>query len=169
MRTTGRHLKGVRHVRCTSRRTPFASAIARSSAPDVNVRAAVDEHGVGGQTPIYHAVTQFNDFGLSVTRALRQAGADLSIRARLPGSYENPDEVVDCTPHEYAQRFPGAAFPGSNRRSLLVDFLAARNNGGRRLRAGRQIPPRCALQIGQTAARSTFLWPGSAQGLARVL
>jgi Ankyrin repeats (many copies)/Ankyrin repeat len=91
-----------------------------AAGADVNVRATVDEREVGGQTPIYHAVTQFNDVGLSVTQALLEAGADLSIRARLPGSYENPDEVVDCTPLEYAQRFPGSAFPGSNSRTLLL-------------------------------------------------
>lgn len=87
---------------------------------EVNARATVDEHGVGGQTAIFHAVTQFNDWGLSATRILLEAGADLSVRARLPGSYENGEEVVDCTPLEYAQRFPGAAFPGANRKTLLL-------------------------------------------------
>jgi hypothetical protein len=34
-------------------------------------------------------------------------GADLSVRTRLPGHYERPDEVVECTPVEYATLFPG--------------------------------------------------------------
>ena len=74
---------------------------------DVNARASVDEDGVGGQTPIFHAATQFNDFGLPVTQLLIDRGADLSIRVKLPGHYEQLDEVVECTPLEYARRFPG--------------------------------------------------------------
>jgi hypothetical protein len=35
---------------------------------DVNARATVDEAGVGGQTAIFHAVTQFGDDGLAVTQ-----------------------------------------------------------------------------------------------------
>src|SRR5262249_30662296 len=73
----------------------------------VDVRAAVDEHGVGGQTAIFHAVTQFHDRGLAVTELLVQRGADLSLRVRLPGHYERLDEVVECTPLGYALRFPG--------------------------------------------------------------
>jgi ankyrin repeat protein len=74
---------------------------------DVNVRADVDEYGVGGQTPIFHAVTQFFDGGLPMTQFLVERGADLSVRVRLPGHYERPGEVVECTPLGYAIRFPG--------------------------------------------------------------
>jgi ankyrin repeat protein len=73
----------------------------------VNARAAVDEAGVGGQTAIFHAVTQFDDRGLPVTQLLVERGADLSVRVKLPGHYERPDEVVECTPLGYALRFPG--------------------------------------------------------------
>lgn len=73
----------------------------------VDARAAVDEAGVGGQTAIFHAVTQFDDYGLPVTELLVKRGADLSARVRLPGHYERPDEVVECTPLGYALRFPG--------------------------------------------------------------
>jgi ankyrin repeat protein len=31
---------------------------------DVNARATIDDTGVGGQTPIFHAVSQFYDWGL---------------------------------------------------------------------------------------------------------
>jgi hypothetical protein len=34
-------------------------------------------------------------------------GADLSVRAKLPGHYERPGEVVECTPLAYAKLFPG--------------------------------------------------------------
>jgi len=74
---------------------------------DVNGRAAVDESGVGGQTPIFHAVTQYGDWGLPVAQLLIERGADLSVRAKLPGHYERPGEVVECTTLGYALRFPG--------------------------------------------------------------
>jgi Ankyrin repeats (3 copies) len=74
---------------------------------DVNARANVDENGVGGQTPIFHAATQFGDWGLPVVELLLERGADLSAHVKLPGHYERPDEVVDCTPLGYAMLFPG--------------------------------------------------------------
>jgi len=74
---------------------------------DVNARATVDESGVGGQTPIFHAVTQYGDWGLPVAQLLVERGADLSVRAKLPGHYERPGEVAECTPLGYAKLFPG--------------------------------------------------------------
>ena len=67
--------------------------------------AAVDEAGVGGQTAIFHAVTQYFEGGLPVAQLLIERGADLSIRVKLPGNYERPGEVVECTPLGYALRF----------------------------------------------------------------
>jgi Ankyrin repeats (3 copies) len=74
---------------------------------DVNARAIVDEAGVGGQTPIFHAVTQFGDWGLPVAQLLVERGADLSVRVKLPGHYERSSEVVECTPLGYSLLFPG--------------------------------------------------------------
>jgi ankyrin repeat protein len=74
----------------------------------VNARAAVDGVGIGGQTAIFHAATQFRDAGFRVVGLLLDRGADLSVRVRLPGHYERPGEVVECTPLGYALRFPGA-------------------------------------------------------------
>jgi hypothetical protein len=73
---------------------------------DVNARADIDEAGVGGQTAIFHAVTQFENWGLRVAQLLLDRGADLSVRVKLPGHYERPEEVVECTPLGYALRFP---------------------------------------------------------------
>jgi Ankyrin repeats (3 copies) len=73
----------------------------------VDARAEVDASGVGGQTPLFHAVSQFGDYGLEVAGLLLDRGADLSIRAKLPGQYERPDEFIECTPLGYATRFPG--------------------------------------------------------------
>src|SRR5579859_2149460 len=75
---------------------------------DVNARADVNEAGVGGQTPIFHAVTQFFNWGLPVAQLLVERGADLSVRAKVPGHYERPEEVVECTPMGYAMLFPGS-------------------------------------------------------------
>jgi ankyrin repeat protein len=74
---------------------------------DVNARAVMDESGVGGQTPIFHTVTQFYDWGFPVAQLLVESGADLSLRAKLPGHYERPDQFVECTPLGYALLFPG--------------------------------------------------------------
>jgi hypothetical protein len=73
----------------------------------VDARAAVDEAGVGGQTAIFHSVSQFHDRGLPATELLLERGAGLSVRVKLPGHYEQLDEVVECTPLGYALRFPG--------------------------------------------------------------
>lgn len=74
---------------------------------DVNASAEVDANGVGGQTPIFHAATQFDDFGFGVAELLIDRGADLSIRVKVPGSYERPGEAIEATPLEYASLFPG--------------------------------------------------------------
>ena len=85
-----------------------AARLLFESGADVNARAEMRESGVGGQTPIFHAASQFHDFGLAITKYLVESGADLSIRVRLPGHYERPDEFVDCTPLGYARLFPGS-------------------------------------------------------------
>jgi hypothetical protein len=91
---------------------------------DVNGAAAPDEQGIGGQTPIFHAVTQFNDYGIAVTKLLIERRADLSVRVRLPGHYERPDEVVECTPLGYALRFPGDELPNAQTIRLLREHGA---------------------------------------------
>ncbi len=97
---------------------------------DVNGTATVDETGVGGQTPIFHAATQPDDAGLPLVQLLVERGADLTIRARIPGHYETPGEVVDCTPLEYALRFPGDQGPTSaylKKRASLVGIESISN------------------------------------------
>jgi ankyrin repeat protein len=71
----------------------------------------LDEAGVGGQTPIFHAATQREDTGLPLVELLVERGADLTIRAKLPGHYEAPGEVVECVPLDYALLFPGDQGP----------------------------------------------------------
>jgi ankyrin repeat protein len=80
---------------------------------DVNAAATLDEAGVGGQTPVFHAATQREDAGLPLVELLVERGADLTIRAKLPGHYEAPGEMVECTPLDYALLFPGDQGPTS--------------------------------------------------------
>ena len=84
-----------------------AVALLLERGADVNARATVDEAGVGGQTAIFHAVTQFDDGGLLVTQLLIERGADLAVRVKLPGDYERPGEIVECTALGYALLFGG--------------------------------------------------------------
>jgi hypothetical protein len=54
-------------------------------------------------------VTQFDDDGLAVAELLIERGADLAVRVTLPGDYERPGEMVECTPLGYALRFGGSS------------------------------------------------------------
>ncbi len=85
-----------------------AIALLLDRGADVNARAAVDEAGVGGHTAIFHAVTQFDDAGLPAAQILVERGADLSARLKLPGDYERPGEIVECTALGYALLFGGS-------------------------------------------------------------
>jgi ankyrin repeat protein len=85
-----------------------AVALLLDRGADVNTRAVVDEAGVGGQTAIFHAVTQFDDGGLPVTQLLIERGADLGVRVKLPGDYEQSGGNVACTPLGYALLFGGS-------------------------------------------------------------
>jgi ankyrin repeat protein len=87
---------------------------------NVNMHANVDENGVGGQTPIFHAVTQFWNYGLPVAQLLLERGADLGVRVKLPGHYERAGEVVDCTPLGYAEMFPGGHMGMDNKCIALL-------------------------------------------------
>jgi ankyrin repeat protein len=93
-----------------------AATLLLERGTDVNAPATVDQAGIGGQTAIFHAVTQFGDDGLPITRLLLERGADLSLRVRLPGSYERPGEIVKCTPLGYALLFGG----DSQRRTITL-------------------------------------------------
>ncbi len=93
-----------------------AATLLLDRGADVNARATVDEAGVGGQTTVFHAVTQSDDGGLPLAQLLLDRGADLRVRAKLPGHYERPGEIVDCTPLGYALLFGG----DSQRRTVAL-------------------------------------------------
>jgi ankyrin repeat protein len=85
-----------------------AAALLLERGADVNARATIDDAGVGGQTALFHAVTQFDDGGLPIAQLLIDRGAELTVRAKLPGDYERPGEIVECTPLGYALLFGGS-------------------------------------------------------------
>ncbi len=100
-----------------------AAGLLLDRGADVNARATVDDAGVGGQTAIFHAVTQFGDRGLPMAQFLVERGADLGVRAKLPGHYERLDEVVECTPLGYALRFQNESLSDEGR---TIAFLRER-------------------------------------------
>lgn len=63
------------HVSC-------AGVLVRYGA-DINARAGKDEHGFGGQTPIFHTVNQNNDNSADMMKFLLDRSADLHIT--VPG------------------------------------------------------------------------------------
>jgi ankyrin repeat protein len=90
-------------------RNVAAVALLLDRGADVNARATVNDAGLGGQTAVFHAATQFDDGGLPVTQLLIERGVDLTVRAKLPGDYERPGEVVECTALGYALLFGGGS------------------------------------------------------------
>lgn len=93
-----------------------AVALLLDRGADVNARVTVDKAGVGGHGPIFHSATQLHDAGLAVTQLLVERGADLTVRALLPGDYERPGELVECTVLGYALLFGGT----SQRRTVTL-------------------------------------------------
>jgi hypothetical protein len=49
---------------------------------DVNARAALDEHGFGGHTPVFHTVNQNSNNSAEMMQLLLDNGADLSITVK---------------------------------------------------------------------------------------
>lgn len=77
-----------------------------SAGADVNARAGLDADGLGGHTPIFHAVNSHGNRSVDVMRVLLAAGADPG--ARVPGlvwgrGFEWESTFFDLTPLAYAQ------------------------------------------------------------------
>jgi ankyrin repeat protein len=73
---------------------------------DLNAQADVDGKGMGGQTPLFHAVNSNQNYCRPVMELLIDAGADLDIRLKgLVWGDTMPWETVvfDVTPISYAQ------------------------------------------------------------------
>lgn len=73
---------------------------------DVDARAAVDEWGLGGQTPIFHTVNSNENRSVPIMKMLIEAGASPDVRiAGLTWGrgFEWETTVFDVTPLSYAQ------------------------------------------------------------------
>lgn len=107
------------------------------SGIDVNATAAVDEHGLNGHTPLFHAVNSHDNRSAPIMRALLAAGAKTDIRlAGVTWGKGYPWETTffDVTPISYAQL---GLLPQVTRRerdiySNIAELLDA---------AGRTVPP----------------------------
>ncbi|MGE0464642.1 MAG: ankyrin repeat domain-containing protein [Vicinamibacterales bacterium] len=83
-----------------------AARVLVAEGADVNARAAVDEHGLGGHTPIFHTVNSHANRSTPVMRMLLAAGASADIR--LAGltwgrGFEWETTLFDVTAVSYAQ------------------------------------------------------------------
>ncbi|MBZ5603013.1 MAG: ankyrin repeat domain-containing protein [Acidobacteriia bacterium] len=90
--------------------------------------ADVDARGDAyGQTPLFHAASQFGNAGIEVVRLLADRGAHLSIRANVPGRF-GAGEFVEGTALEYASRFPGGdeRHAGRLNNRETIELLASR-------------------------------------------
>jgi ankyrin repeat protein len=126
--TTGGRMLTLRgatllHV-ATEYRNMDAMVVLLKRGADPNARSAVSESGIGGQTPLFHAVTQREDGGLPAVRLLLDHGADVTVRAKVPGHYERLDEVLECTALGYARAFVDEPCRGDKTRT--VAFLVER-------------------------------------------
>jgi hypothetical protein len=86
--------------------------LALKCGADVNARALADDEGYGDQTPIFHAVTAFDNIAFAVLKWLIENGADVntSARLRIPTFWCDMErgEVLmkDVTPLTYALNYP---------------------------------------------------------------
>jgi ankyrin repeat protein len=83
-----------------------AAAALIEAGADVEAKAAVDDYGFNGHTPIFHTVCQHGNHGQPELRLLLEHGAKADIR--LAGitwgkSFEWETTIFDATPVSYAQ------------------------------------------------------------------
>ena len=93
------------HVCAEFNRIRCARALLAAGA-DVNARAGRDPHGIGGQTPVFHAVNSIFNHCRPTLEVLVEAGADLEVRLQgLLWGHEQEWEtlLLDVTPLSYAQ------------------------------------------------------------------
>jgi hypothetical protein len=91
---------------CAEFNSTRSARVLLDAGADVNACADQDEHGLGGQTPIFHAVNSIFNYCRPVMEILVNAGADLDTRvpSLLWGESMTWETVVyDVTPISYAQ------------------------------------------------------------------
>ncbi len=93
------------HV-CAEYNSVKCARVLLEAGVDVDAHAEIDADGIGGQTPLFHAVNSNQNHCRHVMELLVEAGANLDIRlkALVWGSgFEWETVVFDVTPISYAQ------------------------------------------------------------------
>ena len=93
------------HVAAEYGHVAAARALVESGA-DVDATAAVDEHGLGGHTPVFHTVNSLHNRAAPVLRLLLGTGArtDLRLKGLTWGrGFDWETTLFDVTPTSYAQ------------------------------------------------------------------
>ncbi|HYI96840.1 MAG TPA: ankyrin repeat domain-containing protein [Bryobacteraceae bacterium] len=91
---------------CTEFNSIGCARVLLENGADVNARADYDVEGVGGHTPIFHAVNSIFNYCRPMLEVLVDAGADLDVRVKALcwGESMNWETIVyDVTPISYAQ------------------------------------------------------------------
>jgi hypothetical protein len=99
--------KGVSalHI-CAEFNSVRCAAVLIEAGADVNARADVDANGIGGQTPLFHAVNSNQNHCRPMMELLVDSGADLDVRLKglVWGDTMDWETVLfDVTPVSYAQ------------------------------------------------------------------
>jgi hypothetical protein len=113
-----------------------AAAVLLEAGADVEARAATDEHGGDGHTPLFHTVCSLLDHAAPILRLLLAAGARTDVRlSRLTWGrgFEWETTFYDVTPVSYCQ---AGLMPQMHRREADV----YRNLGHLFAAAGRPAP-----------------------------
>jgi len=93
------------HIAAEYGLTSAAEALIELGA-DVDARAAVDAHGLGGHTPLFHCVNSARNHALPILNLLLEAGAapDLRLAGLVWGKgFDWETALFDLTPISYAQ------------------------------------------------------------------
>jgi len=104
---------------------------------DPDAAAAIDEHGLGGQPPLFHTVNANRDLAAPARRALLAAGARVDVRVAglvWGRGFEWETTFFDLTPISYAQLglLPQVHRDERQVRAAIDELLRA---------AGRPVPP----------------------------
>ncbi len=82
------------------------ASVLLDAGADVNARAEVDGNGLGGQTPIFHAVNSIFNYCRPVMELLVERGAVLDLRVKFllwGESFDWETVIFDVSPISYAQ------------------------------------------------------------------
>lgn len=124
------------HIACEYGHLAAARALVENGA-EVDARAAVDENGFNGHTPLFHTVNSLHNRAAPLLRLLLDAGARCDVR--LPGlvwgkGFEWETTFFDVTPISYAQM---GLLPQVHRKETdIYDNIRAMLEA-----SGRAIPP----------------------------